>query len=157
MKRLGGWLLLGLLLALLLIFTDEIERTSDALLYAPWAYGWDSRGNLTDDWTAELPDGRSLDLILERETGPDGLPTPADESDARLNGEGKLCGAGVETADLTLQGTSNRSGSKIRLQLLQMPSAVGYLNGSWSGDSLNLSGSLFDTSLTVVFKRSSAC
>ena len=86
MKRVRGWLILGAVVVLLFVFMKPIERYSDALIHAPWAYGWDSRGDLTDDWTAVLPDGRSLDLTLARETGTDGLPTPADDSDAQLVG-----------------------------------------------------------------------
>ncbi|MCA9898098.1 MAG: hypothetical protein KC433_07890 [Anaerolineales bacterium] len=157
MKRYGGWLLLGLVLVLLFIFMDEIERTSDALLYAPWAYGRDSRGDLTDDWTAVLPDGRSLTITLARETDANGLPTPVDGSDARLVGRGIVCDGGVETAAFTLQGSSNRSGSQVRLQFLQTPNTVGQLNGRWSGDTLALSGSLSEESLAVEFRRGFAC
>jgi hypothetical protein len=157
MKRVRGWLILGAVVVLLFVFMKPIERYSDALIHAPWAYGWDSRGDLTDDWTAVLPDGRSLDLTLARETGPDGLPTPADDSDARLVGTGKLCSVGGETAVFSLAGSSNRRGSQIRLKLFQAETVVGQLDGRWSGETLALSGNLLAESLELVLNRGLTC
>ena len=156
MKRYRGWFILIVVVILLFAFMKPIERYSDALLHAPWAYGWDSRGNLTDDWTAVLPDSRSLDLTLMRETGPDGLPTPADDSDARLVGTGKLCGGG-ETAVFTLAGSSNRRGSQIRLKLFQAETVVGQLDGRWPGETLELAGNLRAESLALVLIRGRTC
>lgn len=157
MKRGRGWLILGAVVVLLFVFMEPIERYSDALLHAPWAYGWDSRGNLTDAWTAVLPDGRSLDVTLARETEPDGMPTPADDSDARLVGSGQLCGGGMETAVFTLQGTSNRRGSRVRILFFVGETAVGELNGTWSGGTIALSGALFDQPVDVALARGAAC
>lgn len=156
MKRAGGWLILVVVVVVLFAFMQPLERYSDALLHAPWAYGWDSRGDLTDEWTAVLPDGRALDITLVRETDAAGMPTPADDSDARLVGAGQMCGAG-ETAVFSLQGSSNRSGSQIKLLFLQSETAVGQLNGNWSGATIDLSGSLFDEPLVLVLQPGSAC
>ena len=156
MKRYRGWLILIVVVVLLFVFMKPIERYSDALLYAPWAYGWDSRGNLTDDWTAVMPNGSSLNITLARETDTDGMPTPADDSDAHLVGTGRLCGVG-ETAVFTLQGSSNRSGSQVKLLFLQSETAVGQLNGVWSGETLELSGTVIDEPLSITLERGAAC
>lgn len=156
MKRTRGWLILGVVLALLFVFSRPLERAADALLSAPWAYGWDRRGDLTTDWTGALPDGRVLDVALERETDATGMPVPADGDDARLVGTGRLCGAG-EAAVFALQGSGNRSGSRVGLLFFSGDTAVGELSGSWSGDVVALSGRLFDAAVALRLTRGSAC
>ncbi len=140
MAKMRGWLLLGFVVVVLIAFQGAIERLADALLYAPWAYGWDSRGDLTDEWTGRLPDGRDLDIALVRELGADGLPVPADDSDATMIGAGRMC-EGRETIErFSVAARSNRSGSRVRLTLAQPTGTRASLNGRWSGDLLEVSG-----------------
>jgi hypothetical protein len=157
-KRLRGWIILVFVIILLFIFIEPIERYSDALLHAPWAYGWDSRGNLTDDWTTNLPNGQWLDITLARELGEDGLPTPADDSDAALTGSGRLCADGDTIAQFSLVGFSNRHGSRLRLTLEQQETGdVSGLSGSWSGDTIDLSGNLFNEPVSISLQRGQNC
>lgn len=41
--------------------------------------------------------------------------------------------------------------------IVQGNTAVGQLNGEWSGETLDLSGTLFDETVTVTLSRGSAC
>jgi len=157
MRHLRGWLVLILVVVLLFAFMRPIERFADALLHAPWAYGWDSRGDLTDDWTATLPNGRSLDITLARELGEDGLPTPADDSDASLVGSGRLCAESNTTVLFAVAGRSNRSGSRVRLTLEHPDGNSSGLNGRWTGDAIDLSGDLFGESVTTSLRRGRTC
>lgn len=156
MKQIRGWIILLIIVGLLWLGLEPIERASDALLYAPWAYGWDSRGDLTVAWTAVLPNDRHLDLTLARALGTDGLPEPTD-TDAALVGTAKICGQGVETAVFTLRGRSNRSGSRLRLAFSQEPVVVGDLRGAWSGETMDLSGTLLNETVTLVLHKGSVC
>ncbi|HUU35593.1 MAG TPA: hypothetical protein VMW48_16115 [Vicinamibacterales bacterium] len=157
MARARGWSIVVLVVVLLFALNGRVERLADALLHAPWAYGWDPRGDLTDDWTGAVSNGRALDLSLAREFGEDGLPVPADDADATLVGAGRLCAAGRATLQFGVTGRSNRSGSRLRLSLQHPAGTISGLNGRWTGDAIELSGDLFSETAAISLRRGRAC
>ncbi|MEZ5416146.1 MAG: hypothetical protein R2708_02250 [Vicinamibacterales bacterium] len=137
--------------------SGPIERFADAWLYAPWAYGGEARRNLTGEWTAGLPDGRSLDVSLSRELGIDGLPVPADGSDATLVGSGRACRDGAMAVQFSIAGRSNRSGSRVRVTVAYAGGTYSELRGQWSGDHLDLQGELLGEPVSLRLRRGRAC
>ncbi|MCB0153482.1 MAG: hypothetical protein KDF65_01705 [Anaerolineae bacterium] len=122
------------MVVLLFLFEKPIERVTDRLLYAPWAYGAE---RLTGVWNGRLPDGTALTLTLMREEE-GGIPAPTD-AEATVVGSVAMAGEVWQ-----VNGRVNRSGSEIELTLWQGndDNIGGFLDGTWSGAELVLDAEL---------------
>lgn len=122
----------------------------DTYLIAPWAHGDGSR--LTGTWVGEFrsPSGRHgfLEIELHHDTwsGGRGHRNWSRRGYGLLSGTALSCGL-VDWPKYDLTGGANRSGSDVSIVIaVPQPAPAGMywheLRGSWSGDSLRLSGVL---------------
>jgi len=144
--------LLGGLVALVVVIYLGLEA-----LFTPWARSLTAGPTLTGEWVGEMTtaSGRRLETWLLI-THP--LPTGKCSNCPRIEGEARTCEAGGEKRQYRMWGNvENWRGTEFLLKTLEEPPqqgklTLGYLNGRWSGDTLDLTTELRVPGQTITMR-----
>lgn len=148
-RRRGCGCLTGLLTLIIVVALYlGFDYGSDALVYAPWAYGIFGRATLTGAWNGALttPSGAqyAVYLQLNRSQSSRGSFLHSSRTGrAYIDGHISWCARGVPSTTYAFSGTANRSASIVRMEAQSPPHPrAGLLpftfQGAWHGSTLVL-------------------
>lgn len=123
------------------------NKAMDALVYAPWAYGFLGRATLTGSWNGTMTahNGTRYAVRLQLRRSPQAL---TDIQAPDIDGHVSWCAHGEPSATSALYGHADHSASNVRLYVLQpvhrrIGLRPGSFKGAWHGSTLVM-GVLFE-------------
>ena len=128
----------ALVIVLLLGFSMLLTPIS-ALLFAPWAIGFDGRPTLTGTWVGPLRSKWGSEYFLHLDLGWE--PPHGRTARARLTGDAWICNRAGKEFRLEVSGSADRAATDVRVDAEARDSRYREslpLHGAWNGDTLRL-------------------